>query len=118
MVGQAFVELFNEGFMASEITRTLNNTDPDLRPQAFESMRPERTVADGCFEWAHHLIWLERLLEIAPVPLTAAEAEGLLALKRERMRFQVEHPPCPKCGMPNETKAFRCRECMAEIQRG
>jgi hypothetical protein len=118
MVGRAIAEMFNEGFMASEITRTLRNTPPDLRPLAFESMKPERTVPDGCFEWAHHLIWLEGMSEVAPVMLTAAEAQGLLALKRERMRFQNQHPSCPKCGMPNEAAAFRCRECMAEIQKG
>jgi hypothetical protein len=117
MVRQAFVEIFNEGFVASEIARTLRNTPPDLRPEAFESMRPARTVPEGCFEWGHHLIWLEGLLEIAPVRLTAVEAEGLLALKRERQRFQSEHPPCPKCGMPNERHALRCRECMGEIGR-
>ena len=118
IVQRAIAEFFNEGFMASEITRTLKNTPPDLRPQAFESMRPERTVPDACFEWIHHLLWLEKLLEVAPVSLTATEGEGLIALKRERVRFQNAHPPCPKCGMPNEAVAFRCRECMGEIQKG
>ena len=117
IVRRAIAEMFNEGFMASEITRTLNNTDPELRPQAFESMRPPRTVPDGCFEFAHHLLWLEGLLEIAPVSLTADEAEGLMALSRERARFRSEHPPCVKCGAPNEKAAFRCRECYAEIQK-
>jgi hypothetical protein len=117
IVQRACAELFNEGFMFSEIERTLRNTPPDLRPQALQSMRPPRTVPDGCIHWANYLIWLEGLLEVAPVPLTAVEAQGLLALKRERTRFQNEHPPCPKCGMPNEAAAFRCRECMAEIQR-
>jgi hypothetical protein len=116
-VQRAIAELFNEGFIASEISRTLKNTPPELRPQAFESMRPERTAPDGLFEWAHHLLWLEKLLEIAPVHLTAVEAAGLIALKRERAHFQNTHPACFKCGMPNEKDAFRCRECMAELTR-
>lgn len=114
----AIAELFGEGFMASEIARTLSNTDPDLRAAAYESMRPPRSLPDGCFEFVHHLIWLEDVLEIAPVELTAIEAEGLLRLKRERAHFKAEHPACFKCGMPNEKNAFRCRECMAEIQKG
>ena len=115
MVRQAIAEIFNEGFMASEMSRMLKNTDPENRPAAFEKMRSVRTVPDGCFEWGHHLIWLEGMLEVAPVRITAIEAEGLLALKRERQRFQAEHPSCPKCGMPNERHALRCRECMGEI---
>lgn len=116
IVQRAIAELFNEGFMASEISRTLENTPPDLRPLAFESMRPKRTVPDGLFEWAHHLFWLEKLLDIVPVELTAVETVGLIALKQERARFQKTHPSCFKCGMPNEANAFRCRECMADLK--
>lgn len=117
MASIAINELFDEGFMASEIARTIANTEPDLRPHAYESMRPERTVPDGCFEWAHHLVWLEQLLEVSPVPLMAIEAEGLVMLKRERARFRNDHPPCPRCGMPNDKAAFACRECFAEIRK-
>ena len=118
IVQRAIAEMLNEGFMASEIVRTLKNTAPDLRPQAFESMRPERSVPDGCFEWAHHLIWLDELRDVAPVALTAEEAQGLMALKRERARFRANHPPCPKCGMPNVKEAFTCQECFTEIPKG
>ena len=116
LVRRAAAEIFNEGFMYAEIDRTLKNTAPEMRVEAYEQMRPKRTVPDGCFDWVHHLIWVENLLEIVDLPLTAIEAEGLVALKRERIRFQAEHPPCPKCGMPNETHAFKCRECMADIK--
>jgi len=78
---------------------------------------PARTVPDGCFLWIDYLLWLERMLEIEDLPLNAVEAEALLVLKRERNRFQAEHPPCPHCGMPNESHALRCRECMEEIKR-
>ena len=115
LVRKAAAEHFSEGFMYAEMERILKNTDPLKRAQAYEAMRPKRTVPDGCFAWIAHLVWLEGLLEIADPRLTADEAEGLLVLKRERTRFQAEHPPCPKCGMPNEQHALRCRECMAEI---
>lgn len=78
---------------------------------------PPRTVPQGCFEWIGYLIWLEGVLEVTDLPLLAVETEALLALKRERQRFQAEHPPCPRCGMPNEAHALRCRECMGEIAR-
>jgi hypothetical protein len=116
LVRQAAAEYFTEGFMYAEIDRMLKNTDPGMRIEAYESMRPPRSVPDGCFEWIRHLIWVENLLEIVAIPLTASEAEGLVALKRERNRFQSTHPPCPSCGMPNEAHAFKCRECMADIQ--
>lgn len=116
LVRKAAAEFFAEGFMHAEIERIIENTEPAMRAEAYETMRPKRSVPDGCFTWIAHLVWLERLLEIVDAPLTAQEAEGLMALKSERARFQAEHPPCPKCGMPNEEHAFRCRECMAEIQ--
>ena len=115
-VRRAAAEYFIEGFVYAELHRMLEST-PTLegRLAARASLQPPRSVPDGCFVWINHLVWLERLLEIAPVPLTAAEAEGLMVLKRERDRFQAEHPPCPKCGMPNAIHALRCRECMEEI---
>ncbi len=116
LVRKAAAEYFLEGFMYAEIDRVLKNTLPETRAEAYERMRPQRTVPDGCFAWIGHLVWIENMLEIADLQLTAVEAEGLLLLKRERSRFQSEHPPCPKCGMPNEAHAFKCRECMADIQ--
>jgi hypothetical protein len=117
LLRRAAAEYFNEGFVYAEIHRILENTPPENRQAARDSLLPPRSVPDGCFIWIGHLVWLERVLEIANVPLTAAEAEGLLVLQRERNRFQAGHPPCPRCGMPNEPHALNCRECMAEINR-
>lgn len=115
LVRRAAAEYFLEGFVGAENRRILEGTAPELRMEARESLTPPRSVPDGCFLWIDHLIWLERVLEIVQVPLSAAEAEGLLVLKRERDRFQAAHPPCPHCGMPNEKHALRCRECVEEI---
>ncbi len=117
MLRRAAAEYFVEGFMASEIRRMVEGTPPELREEALESMAPPRTTPDGCFVWINYLLWLERLMEIAPVRLTAVEAEGLMVVKRERERFQAEHPPCPHCGLPNEKHALHCRECMEVINR-
>ena len=117
LLRRAAAEYFNEGFVYAEIHRIVEDTPQEKRQDARESLQPPRTVPDGCFVWINHLVWLERVLEIAAVPLTAAEAEGLLVLKRERDRFQAEHPPCPHCGMPNEPHALNCRECMETIKR-
>jgi hypothetical protein len=116
LVRRALAEYFLEGFEGVELDRRIKSTPEDLRLQALESLQRRRTVPDGCFLWVQHLIWLERMLEIAPVPLSAVEALGLIELKRERNRFQAEHPACPHCGLPNEPHAFTCRECMAEIR--
>lgn len=116
LVRKAAAEYFIEGFHSGETERVLRNTDEALRVEAYERMRPKRTVPDGCFAWIGHLIWLEGILDVAPVALTAEEAEGLVALKRERARFQASHPACSSCGMPNDAHALRCRECMAEIK--
>lgn len=115
LVRRAAAEFFIEGFMHAEIERRVKATPEDLRVRAIEELRPRRTVPEGCFTWIGYLIWLERILEIAPLPLLAVEALGLAELKRERNRFQAEHPPCPHCGLPNEPHAFTCRECLAEI---
>lgn len=117
LVKRAAAEYFIEGFMHAEVARAIESTPESHRVDALESMRPPRSVPDGCFVWIGHLVWLEKILELTPVPLTAAEAEGLSILKRERARFMAAHPPCPHCGLPNEPHAFTCRECMGEIKR-
>jgi hypothetical protein len=116
LLGRAAAEYFNEGFLSAELKRKLEQTpDIELRLAARESLLPPRTAPDGCFIWLNHLVWLERVLEIAAVPLDADELEGLLVLKGERARFQAAHPACPHCGLPNERHALRCRECGGEI---
>ncbi|MHB1673771.1 MAG: hypothetical protein ACYCSP_05920 [Acidobacteriaceae bacterium] len=115
LLRRAAQEFFAEGFAAPEAERALRGTDPELLEEARKSFMPPRSVPDGCFHWIHYLIWLEGVLEITDVPLTAEEVEALRTLKRERARFQAEHPACPHCGMPNESHALRCRECMGEI---
>lgn len=115
MLRRAVKEFFAEGFAAPEAERAMRGTQPEHWEEARKALMPARTVPDGCFQWIFYLIWLESVLEITAVPLTAEEVEALRTLKRERMRFQAEHPPCPHCGMPNESHALRCRECMGEI---
>jgi hypothetical protein len=117
LLRRAAAEFFVEGFEYAEKQREIESTDAEDRLMAIEALRPRRSVPEGCFAWINHLIWLERMLEIVPLGLTAEEAEGLLVLKRERTHFQAEHPPCPSCGMPNEPYALNCRECMAAIKR-
>jgi hypothetical protein len=115
LLATAAAEFFNEGFCAPEAERILAQTRPELRGIARAKLIPPRTVPDGAFGWIAHLVWLEGVLEIVQVQLTAVEVEALIALKRARNKFQFEHPPCPHCGMPNEAHALCCRECMKEI---
>jgi hypothetical protein len=116
MLRRAAAEYFVEGFLGGELRRILAQTeDVEARLAARERMLPQRQAPDGYFVWINHLVWLERLLEIAPVRLTAAEVEGLMVLKDERNRFEAAHPACPHCGMPNERLTLRCRECGGEI---
>jgi|ERR1035441_3058584 hypothetical protein len=115
MLKRAAAEFFLEGFVAPEAERVLRNTPAEQHAEVLKAQMPPRTVPDGAFTWIRYLIWLENVLEVVDLPLHAVEVEALLALKRERDRFQAEHPPCPHCGMPNESHALRCRECMGEI---
>jgi hypothetical protein len=108
-------EFFEEGYAYPEANRILSQTLPENQAVARKALLPQRTLPDGYYIWIAHLIWLERILEIAPVEMAAVEVEGLVLLKQERGRFRAEHPPCPHCGMPNEPHALRCRECMGEI---
>jgi hypothetical protein len=116
LLKRAAAEFFIEGFVAPEVSRILANTPQDKQGAALESLMPARTVPDGAFRWIDYLIWLERVLELVDVPLSGVEVEALMVLKRERIRFQNEHPTCPHCGMPNEPHTLRCRECMEEIK--
>ncbi len=113
----AAAEFFAEGYEYPLVARILRDTAPEHQIEARKRLMPVRTVPDGCFLWIGYLVWLERVMELADVPLSGIEIEGLLILKRERNRFQAQHPPCPRCGMPNEVHALRCRECMEEISR-
>lgn len=115
LLRRAAADFFAEGFAAPEVERAMRGTGPELQEAARKALAPPRTVPDGCFQWIHYLVWLEGVLEITDVPLTAEEVEALRTLQRERNRFQAEHPACPRCGMPNESHALRCRECMEEI---
>jgi len=115
MLRRAAAEFFIAGFVAPEVARILAGTPPELQEAARASLSPPRTVPDGGFVWIGYLIWLERVLEILDLPLTAVEVEALMVLKSERSKFQAAHPACPHCGMPNEAHALRCRECMGEI---
>jgi hypothetical protein len=121
MLRRAAAEFFLEGFVAPEAERILKDTRPEDREKARASLysvegKPIRSAPDGAFAWINYLCWLERVLEIVDLPLAAIEVEALMVLKRERNKFQAEHPPCPHCGMPNEVHALRCRECMESIQ--
>jgi hypothetical protein len=114
-VRKAIQEFFLEGYEYPEASKMLESTRPEHRAAARAKLFTPRTLADGYYTWVFYLVWLERILEVAQIPLFAVEAEGLVVLRQERNRFQASHPPCPHCGMPNEQLAFRCRECMGEI---
>jgi hypothetical protein len=110
-------EFFNEGFVYPEASRILAQTAPENLAAARKALLPQRSLPEGYYIWITYLIWIERVLEIVPLDLTAVEVEGLMVLKQERNHFKAEHPDCPHCGMPNEAHALRCRECMHEISR-
>jgi len=118
LLEQAAAEFLEEGFQYPLLKKILDDTAPEHHEQAKSKMLAPRTVPEGYFVWLGYLIWIERVLELVPtIELTAVEVESLLVLRRARNKFQAEHPPCPRCGMPNEQHALRCRECMKEINR-
>jgi hypothetical protein len=114
-LARACAEFFEEGYEYPLVSKILADTPVELLAEARRDKVPTRTVPDGSFVWVGYLVWLDRMLDVVDLRLTAAEAEGLLVLRRERNRFEAAHPPCPHCGMPNAVHLLRCRECMAEI---
>ena len=76
--------------------------------------RPKARVAYAFDLWIAHLMLLEQMLEIAPIPweqLRCEEFEGLLLLRTARERFQREYHPCAECGAPVHGKI--CPRCGA-----
>lgn len=114
-LARAAAEFFEEGYEYPIASKILAETPVQLLPEARRNLLAQRTAPDGSFVWLSYLVWLDRILDVAELRLSAVEAEGLLVLRRERNRFEAAHPPCPKCGMPNAAHLLRCRECMAEI---
>jgi hypothetical protein len=79
------------------------------------SSLPIRKFACGYYVWVAYLFRIEARIQAGiPVELTAADAEGLFALREARMRFDNEHPQC-RCGRRMKTIAEKacgmCAEC-------
>ena len=87
-----------------------------FRPAGFRpaGRRPKARIAYAFDLWIAHLMLLEQMLEIAPIPweqLRCEEFEGLLLLRTARERFQREYHPCAECGAPVHGKI--CPRCGA-----
>lgn len=81
-------------------------------PAASRRTRPRTAYALDL--WIAHLVLLDQMLAIAPIPwqeLRGEEFEGLLALRAVRERFQHEYHPCAECGAPVKGKI--CARCGA-----
>jgi len=116
-LAQAVEDFFEEGYAFQVNQREIDETPAHLRSAALTAMLPARTQAEGFYAWVRYLVWLDGIRELAPsLVLTAAEAEGLAVLRRQRNKFQREHPPCHHCGMPNAEGEYSCHACLKEIK--
>jgi hypothetical protein len=90
-----------------------NQPDDQIEAQ-MSKLSPRSRVSPGYCDWALYLVWLEQMLSRGiefQRPLTAEEADGLVAIGRARDQFQAENPPCPDCGdRVRRGTAHRCKQ--------
>jgi len=82
--------------------------------EAAPSRRGRARIAYALDLWIAHLVLLDEVLAIAPIPwqeLRGEELEGLLALRAARGRFQREYHSCAECGAAVKGKI--CTRCGA-----
>ncbi len=84
---------------------------------------PLREISPGYYTRAGYLLELANTLELGisfpPDCFTQADIAGMVAVKRARLEFEREHPPCPRCGErqdnPHQTK---CHACSQKLRGG
>jgi ribosomal protein L37E len=116
----ALEEIFEEDFARSRIERESEGAAQETR-QRMESQIPARTLSPGYYAFAEHLLlleaWQKAGVVFAPAGLAAWEASGLVAIGRARNGFKSRHPPCSRCGAPQQNRfTAKCHACGAKFK--
>jgi len=111
-VRQAALELMKESLGAADVERQLDNLcAQDADEATLAKVIPVRTMADGFYSYAAHILWMRKMIASnVEISVLADEAEGLCAIEDAVHEFERDHPPCPKCGKRQySSTAMRCR---------
>lgn len=117
----AILDLLEEGFSLSRVTKSLAGATEDVRERAVSATVNARKMTPGYYKLGEYLLWLDQHVR-AGVPLTtetlsAFEADGLCAMEAARAEFEHAHPACGSCGTRQDNRfAFQCHECGAEFK--
>ena len=112
----AALEMLTESLYVEERRRTLRIIEQSADPAAaLKAGAGDRKFACGYYIWVAYLFSIEARIQAGiPMELTATDAEGLLALREARVRFDNEHPQC-RCGrrMKNDLEKVQgmCTAC-------
>ncbi|HZU30893.1 MAG TPA: hypothetical protein VFB79_07240 [Candidatus Angelobacter sp.] len=65
---------------------------------------PKHEMSPGYYDYVLYLMWLKQNISagVEFEDLTAAEADGLVAITRARYEFEKEYPACSDCGVRND----------------
>jgi hypothetical protein len=113
---QAAVTMLEEARLAQQRDRLAELADQVSEPSALLGPGPAaRTLAAGYYDRVVYLLDVEatlaRGISIPSSSLAATECLGLKALAAARVEFEREHPPCPQCGEPLETRFSSFHSC-------
>src|SRR5690242_15946181 len=117
--GELFTE-FLAGTYRNAIGKKLENSAS--LEAVLADYQTERSLADGYYRRAEHLIDLSGKLQLGAAiglrEISWDEMDGLIAVNSASARFREAHPPCPNCGIPLWSRhAQICAICNGEIER-
>lgn len=120
-VRQAALELMKESLGAEDVERQIDNLRAqDADEATLAKVMPVRTMADGFYDFARHIMWIRQMINSGvEISIMADEAEGLCALEAARQEFERQHPACPQCGTRQySSTAMRCRKGRCGLEFG
>ena len=120
-IREAALELFTEAMAGGRSERTLRAELPsEDRDRILEASSHGRSLSPGYYSRVSYLLSLQQEMELGVgIPaseMLASELDGLAILRDARTEFLRGHPPCFRCGSPNEKFTSRCASCGEELR--
>jgi hypothetical protein len=117
----ALRELFEESYLRDAIGMLIEDADIETADRAYEDL-PVRTLSPGYYTRAEYLIDLGSAIDTgaqySAAMMDRSDIRGLQALKRAKVLFENDHPPCPGCGVRQDNRfATQCRSCSTKFRK-